>query len=223
MRYLFGFMFLLAGLVALPLNVSAQAAEEDSLNSWQAAPDPSREEPSPKGPASFVAPKDKALVVFVRPKFYGKADKLYVLDENKKLLTFLKGKEHVTIEVEPGKYTFYFYVRFGNACLVRAELVAGRTYVVHTHYQGFAKPRVVAHPVLRSSADFAESAKWIRDTKRGKPDLSTANRSVKKRQDAISAGITAAEAGWLKMDEMARSSLTLRPEDGRTPDEASEL
>jgi hypothetical protein len=177
-------------------------------------------------PASFVAPQDKALVVFVRPRFVGKREKLYVLDRNKKLLTFLKGKEHVTIEVAPGKHTFYFCVRSGNAALVRAELVAGRTYVGHTEYQGgfgFVKPRVLAHPVLRNSADFAESAKWIRDTKRGEPDFSKANRWVKKRQDAISAEITRAEAGWLKMDEKGRSRLTLRPEDGRTPDEASKL
>ena len=79
-------------------------------------------------PASFVAPRDKALVVFVRPKKYGKVTKFYVFDENRKLLTLLKGNEHVTIEVAPGKHTFY--IGSWRAALVRAELAAGRTYVV---------------------------------------------------------------------------------------------
>jgi hypothetical protein len=170
-------------------------------------------------PASFVAPQDKALVVFVRPKKYGKVTKFYVFDENRKLLTLLKGNEHVTIEVAPGKHTFY--IGSWRAALVRAELAAGRTYVVLTQLK--FKWRVVVRPVLRNSSDFAESAKWIRETKRGEPDFAKGNKWVKKHQDAISAGITDAEAGWLKMDKKARSSVTLRPEDGRTPDEASKL
>jgi len=171
-------------------------------------------------PASFVAPRDKALVVFVRPKKYGKVTKFYVFDENRKLLTLLKGNEHVTIEVAPGRHTFYIVAR--GAVLVRAELAAGRTYVVQLKLSPWSG-RGLAHPVLRNSSDFAESAKWIRDTRRGEPDLSKANRWVKERQDKIIAGITKAEAGWLQMDEKARSSITLRPEDGRTPDEASKL
>jgi hypothetical protein len=173
-------------------------------------------------PASFVAPQDKALVVFVRPARFGKATKFYIFDENRNLLTLLKGNEHVTIEVAPGKHTFY--IVSGSAGLVRAELAARRTYVVYTPIQlGFPGGRGLARPVLRDQSDFAESAKWIRDTKRGEPDFSKANRWVKKHQDKIRAEITDAEAGWLQMDEKTRSSITLRPEDGRTPDEASEL
>jgi hypothetical protein len=46
MRYSIGFMFVLAGLVALPLNVSAQAESEDSLSSWQVEAKPTPEEPA---------------------------------------------------------------------------------------------------------------------------------------------------------------------------------
>jgi hypothetical protein len=35
--------------------------------------------------------------------------------------------------------------------------------------------------------------------------------------------IKAAEVDWLKMDEKARGSMTMRPEDGRTADEAGKL
>lgn len=203
MRYLVGFV-LAVGVVASSPGVSAQDPPASTLE-----------------PASFVAPEDKALVVFVRLQQY--AFEFYVLDGNKKLLTFLRWKEHVTIEVAPGKHTFYFYIRFENASLVRAELAAGRTYIVRTQYEGRIKPRVRAHPVLRNSADFAESAKWIREAKRGEPDFAKGNERVQKHQEAIDGEITAAELDWLKMDEKARSSITLRPEDGRTPDEASKL
>ena len=73
-----------------------------------------------EGPTSFVAPKDKALVVFVRTAKLGKAVYFYVLDENKKLVTLLKGNQHVAIKAPPGKHTFY--VVSENAGLVRAEL-----------------------------------------------------------------------------------------------------
>ena len=46
MRYLIGFVFVLAGLVALPLSASAQPAEEDSLSSWQVEAKPAPEEPA---------------------------------------------------------------------------------------------------------------------------------------------------------------------------------
>jgi hypothetical protein len=173
-------------------------------------------------PASFVAPEDKALVVFVRPapRYKTKRVNFHVFDESKKLLTVFKGKEHMTIEVAPGKHTFY--VVSDNAGLVRAELAAGRTYVVLTKAKGLAA-RVVVRPVLRNSSDFAESAKWIRETKRGEPDFAKGNKWVKKHEDAINMEIKAAEVDWLKMDEKARGSMTMRPEDGRTADEAGKL
>jgi hypothetical protein len=52
MRYLIGFMFLLTGLLALPLSASAQDAEES------ATPESSAEEPAP---TSEPAPKEPAL------------------------------------------------------------------------------------------------------------------------------------------------------------------
>lgn len=187
---------------------------------------PSQDRPASEGsPRSFVAPEDKALVVFVRPaaRWYKQWRNFHVFDESKKLLTVFKGGKHVTIEVAPGKHTFY--VVSDNAGLVRAELAAGRTYVVLTKAKTGLRtwPRVVVRPVLRNSSDFAESAKWIRETKRGEPDFAKGNKWVKKHQDAIDGEITAAELDWLKMDEKARGSMTMRPEDGRTEDEAGKL
>jgi hypothetical protein len=163
-----------------------------------------------EGPASFVAPKDKALVVFVRPAKLGKAVYFYVLDENNKLVTLFKGNEHVAITAPPGKHTFY--VVSENAGAVQAELGAGRTYIIHTQPKmGLGKARVIVEPVLRSSPNFAESATWVRKTKAGEPDFDKGNKWVRKHQSAIDKRVGEAEASSMGV------------EDGRTQEEAGAL
>jgi hypothetical protein len=163
-----------------------------------------------EGPASFVAPKDKALVVFVRPAKFGKAVYFYVLDKDKKLVTLFKGNEHVAITASPGKHTFY--VVSENAKAVQAELGAGRTYIIHTKPKmGLGKARVLVEPVLRSSPNFKESAAWVRDTKAGAPDFDKGNKWVRKHQDAINERTGEAETS------------TMGVEDGRTQEEAGAL
>jgi hypothetical protein len=183
---------------------------------------PTSEPVTPSGPASFVAPKDGALVVFVRPAKLGKAVNFYVFDENKKLLTLFKGNERVSVAVEPGPHTFY--VVSENAGLVRAELAAGRTYIIPTQPKmGFGKARVIVQPVLRESVNFAESAEWIRETKPGKPDFAKGKKWTSKHQDDLDARIAGAEADWLSKGEAHQKAMTMGPEDGRTAEEASKL
>jgi len=163
-----------------------------------------------EGPASFVAPKDKALVVFVRPGKLGKAVYFYVLDKDKKLVTLFKGNQHVAITAPPGKHTFY--VVSENAKVVQAELGAGRTYIIHTKPKmGLGKARVLVEPVLRSSPNFAESAQWVRETKPGEPDFDKGNKWVRKHQSAIDKRVGEAE------------TVTMGVEDGRTQEEAGAL
>ena len=189
---------------------------------WTGFVHPTESDPTvSEGPASFVAPKDKALVVFVRPSRLGKAVYFYVLDQNKKLVTLFKGKEHVAITAPAGKHTFY--VVSENAGLVRAELGAGRTYVIHTQPKmGFGKARVIVEPVLRSSPSFADSAKWVRDTKPGSPDFDKGAKWVRKHQSAIDKRIGKAEEEW-SSGAANHAALTLGVEDGRTQDEAGAL
>lgn len=176
----------------------------------------------PGEPASLVAPEDKALVVFARPKSLGKAVNFYVFDENKKLRTLLKGNEFVWTAVEPGKHTLY--VVSENAKLVRAELAAGRTYIVRTDAKmGMGKARVRLQAARRDSPSFAESAEWIRKSKRGVPDFKKGEKWASKRQDVLHKRMTAAEEEWAKMGDDEREALTLRPNDGRTAEEAKQL
>ena len=183
---------------------------------------PTASEPAASaGPASFVAPEGRALLVFVRASKLGKAINFYVVDEDKRFLTMFKGNQHVAITVAPGKHTFY--VVSENAGLVRAELAAGRTYIISTRAKmGFGKARVIVEPVLRDSPSFAESAKWVRDTKPGSPDFDKGAKWVRKHQDAITRRIGKAEEEW-SSGEANRAALTMGVEDGRTRDEAGAL
>jgi hypothetical protein len=188
-----------------------------------ASVDGGRSEPvSLQEPASFVAPEDKALVVFARPRALGKAVNFYIFNEDKELVTLFKGKEYASIAVEPGKHTIY--VVSENAELVRADLAAGRTYLVLTDPKmGGGKARVRVEVAKRNSPSFAESTEWLSKCKPGEPDFKKGNKWTSKHQDALRRRMTAAEEDWAKMDEKEREAITLRPEDGRTAEEAKQL
>ena len=176
----------------------------------------------PGDAASFVAPKDKALVVFVRPSKLGKAVYFYVVDEKKQLVTLFKGNEHVAIAAPPGKHTFYIVSE--NAVLVRAELGAGRTYIISTRAKmGLGKARVRVEPVLRGSPSFAQSVQWLRDTKPGDPDFDKGAKWVRKHQPVLDKRIGEAEAEWSAGDAKYRTALSMGVEDGRTAEEAGAL
>ena len=173
-------------------------------------------------PESFVAPKDKALVVFVRKSRLGKAVNFYVVDKKKQLMTMFKGNQHAAVAVAPGKHTFY--VVSENAGLVRAELAAGRTYIISAlPKMGFGKARVIVQPVLRDTPSFAESSKWLRDTKPADPDLSKGTKWVSKHQPALEERIGDAEEAWSSGDQKYRAALTMGAEDGRTQEEAGAI
>jgi len=173
-------------------------------------------------PGALSAPQDKALVVFVRPAKLGKAVNFYVYDSSKKLLTLFKGNERAAIAVEPGKRALY--VVSENAGLVRAKLEAGRTYVIHTQPKmGMGKARVIVTPVLRDSPQFAESAKWLRETKVAEPDFAKGEKWTRKRQSSIDKRIADAEAEWSSMDAAAQAAMTMEAEDGRTQAEIGAL
>ena len=162
------------------------------------------------GPASFVAPKDKAMVVFVRPEKMGKAVWFYVLDKDKNLITMLKGNEHVAINAPPG--THKFHVVSENAVTVQAELGAGRTYIVHTKPKmGMGKARVIVEAALRGKPTFEQSVEWVRDAKPGEPDFGKGKKWVSKHDKAIDKRIADAE------------TVKMGVEDGRTQEEAGAL
>ena len=117
---------------------------------------------------SYVAPRDRALVVFVRESG-SRQDHLTIIDEQSRFLTLIeKPGRHLKSIVTPGKHTFYF----GD--VVRADVAAGRTYVIRiTAKRDWMSGQwpSVAEPALRNSKAFSASPNWIRNTKLEMPDL----------------------------------------------------
>lgn len=170
---------------------------------------------------SFVAPSDKALLIFVRTSGLGKAVKFSVVDDKLRAFARFKGNQHAVATIEPGKHKLY--VNAENTDPIQVEVGAGRTYIILTSVRmGFGKARVTAKPIQRSHQDFAESMNWVRETKpstmmEGLQDWAQGNkRSLEKR-------IGKADAAWAEQSDEWRAQHSLGVEDGRTADEAGKI
>lgn len=169
---------------------------------------------------SYVAPKDKALVVFVREKG-ARQDHFTVFDEQPQFLTVIeKVRTHVKAVVEPGQHTFYF----GD--IVRADLAAGRTYVIRMH----AKTTVwgwdiEVEPALRKNKSVAEASQWIRESKLDSPNLAKRAAQWEKKVNTkrMNKSIVASEAAWANGTDEYRAARTIRKNDGFTSAEAASL
>ena len=193
-----------------------------ALLSMASADDGKVEPVSVQEPASLVAPANKALVVFARPYGLMRAVKFYILDEAQELLTLLRGKEWTSIAVEPGERTLY--VLSENAKLVRADLAAGRTYIVSTEPEmGEHKARVRVELAKRKTASFAESTGWLDKCKPSNPNFEKGHKWTSRHPRVVRRRLEAAEAEWAKMDEREREAVTLGAQDGRTAEEAKQL
>lgn len=125
---------------------------------------------------SYVAPSDKALVVFVRGNG-ARQDHITVFDERPQFVTVIKKiRTHVKAFVEPGEHTFYF----GD--IVRADLAAGRAYFIRVYAkQSIWGWTIEVEPALRKEKSFAEAAQWIHESKLDSPDLAKRASQWKKR------------------------------------------
>jgi hypothetical protein len=101
----------------------------------------------------------------------------------------------------------------GEVCTVCADAAFGE----------LAADSVVdaAHGI--TAPTFDESADWLRKTAPAKPDFDKGEKWTRKRQDALTRRMTDAEEDWAEMDEKQREERTLRPDDGRTAEEAKKL
>jgi len=169
---------------------------------------------------SYVAPKDKALVVFVREKG-ARQDHVTVFDEQPRFLTVIENPQrHVKAIVSPGKHTFYF----GD--IVRADLEAGRTYIIKVRAErGMWGWRVVGEPVLRHTGAFVESSQWIRDTRLEMPDPEKRSGQWEKNVNAkrMRKAVAASEAAWSNGTDDWRAARTISVQDGHTAAEAGKL
>ena len=125
-----------------------------------------------------------------------------------------------TSECSGRQHTFYF----GD--IIRADLAAGRTYVIRIHAKsGVWGWSIITEPALRESSAFAESPQWIRDTKLDSPNLEkrAAQWEGKVNTKRKNKSVAASEAAWENATDEWRAARTINKNDGRTAAEAAGL
>jgi hypothetical protein len=144
-----------------------------------------------------------------------------VFDEQPHFVTVIeKIRTHVKAEVEPGEHSFYF----GD--IVRADLAAGRTYVIRV----YAKSTVwgwdiEVEPALRKDKSVAEASQWIRESKLDSPNVAKRAAQWDKTGNTkrMNKSVLASEAAWAKGTDEYRAARTIGKNDGFTAAEAAGL
>ncbi len=164
--------------------------------------------------APVYAPQSgAATVVFARPSNFGGAINFVAVDQNRKFVAAMKGKAHTVTMLPPGAYTFYIIAE--NTDAIRANLEAGRTYVIEARVRmGFWKAQVTAESVRRNTPRFAEAPGWIKGTRALVPDGSNGQQWVDAHGDNIGKRITQIDAAWNQKDAVWQGQHTLAAEDG---------
>ena len=100
-------------------------------------------------------PEGKAVVYVGRlTGFYGRARPFHVF-HNEEYLGFLKGKNYIRIECDPGENLFW--VAAENRTFVKADLEAGRAYALFAKIMpGAWSARAQIYPITASSDAWAE-------------------------------------------------------------------
>jgi len=170
---------------------------------------------------SFVAPADKALLVFVRTsKLYKRRD-VKIVDDKLRAYASFEARQHAVALVEPGEHSFYTIGQ--NTERFDLEVAAGRTYVVLVRVNtGMGNVRAVPDPVKRSDQDFDESVKWIRETKPS-PSAAGLEESAKKKEGDLAERISDANENWKSRNDEWRATHSVSVEDGRTAAEAGKI
>ena len=110
-------MTLLFGIAALPLSVSAQPAEEDSLSSWQVDEGASLEQPASEEPALQLK-LDEAGVEVAPTEHWPGMDQVTTPEETEKVLRFNRARTGL-----------YYGVGFGAGFLVGGAIWFGVSYI----------------------------------------------------------------------------------------------
>lgn len=115
-----------------------------------------------------VYPKrGKALVIFMRPSFFGGAIQATVFDDTKYIATISAGTQ-VAYQATPGKHTFM--VVSEAADFMAADLQAGKTYYSLVEARmGFWRARF-SLKAINSDVTTTQIAEWLSETKRMIPN-----------------------------------------------------
>ena len=168
--------------------------------------------PAPRVEA-WIAPADRALVVFIRPDSFSAAVKATVLDDQGNYVGDSLPASYFSASVTPGDHVFLAWAM--NTAVLEAHLAAGQTYFVEVVLSaGLWAPRVDLVPLTPRSEDWSRRGEWLHDYRSLAVDPAQGQAAFKKRKDDVEGQLKRAR-GVLKdysSGELVRVSL--QPGDG---------
>jgi hypothetical protein len=156
-----------------------------------------------------VAPRDLAVVRFMRPSGFGFAVNFNILD-GEKVIGNSVAKSQFDYLTAPGHHLFVATAE--NKAFLEADLEAGRTYYVITRiYPGALYARVAFLPVVKDSELWADIPRYEHELQRLRPDNEALAKWEMENKGKISAVLAQYESEWKSKYQWPR----LVPEDGR--------
>jgi hypothetical protein len=172
--------------------------------------------------SAYVAPKDKALVVFIRDRFVDRKIKYVVIDSDRQCLGVMDKKKGELIPMKPGKHTLYAIG--GNVRRVDVDLAAGRTYFVRIYsHTAMAKGIVGVTPARRGTEAFDQVPIWTKDLATSKGTDDCRGIMVDDKRGRVQKRIERTDADWKADSEEERAKYSLQNKDGLSAKEASEI
>lgn len=172
----------------------------------------------------YVAPKDKAYIVFVKAGRSSKKMQFLIFDKDLKCVSMFEDVVSEIIPVEPGKHTLYTMAT--NAHRMEFNVEAGRTYFIRISLPKYGYGTVKLVPAKRDSDAFAQVKDWVKGAKASDPD-EDACRGLqlgpgKRGKDPYPGKRDAADEKW-KANAEYRDKLTMKNKDGFAAEEAGKL
>jgi hypothetical protein len=148
-------------------------------------------------PNALSTPRDKALVVFLRPSYFGAIYSLRLVDERGAFVADVPGHTHVSVALPPGEHTFTGFGREVEVALsprniLFANLGAGRVYFVYVDVDLGEGPYLEA--ISPGSEHWPSVREWIADTPGQEPYEETVGKSVLGGADLMKKALERAES-----------------------------
>jgi hypothetical protein len=180
----------------------------------------------PKTPTEspYVAPKGKALLVFVRERKRLAEDVIYsIVDERGRCIALVADRWKVIAPVRPGTQMLMVVtgVAQPQVQLLKVKAAAGKTYVVKMRPRVSTKSPVELTILRRSTEPLELFPASIRETGPFKPNLEECTAWVASRQAKLATKAAQAKERWRAEDKEFRASRTIRAADGWKGDEVA--
>ncbi len=170
--------------------------------------------------ADFVAPKDKALVVFIQNLRDDEAMTYTIVDRDLTCFAEVGGREAEVAKMAPGFYTFY--VTGYKTQRVDMQLVAGRTYFIRifSYERSVMRSSDVA-PVQRGTESYMQVKAWLQGARvtQASDDPCHGKPLNKKQARRMTKQVMSADIDWEAGDEIYHARYSLLRVDGFTADE----